>query len=160
MRTSLRTLAAATSPAVAEGVLVSPGHELLETRSNPGGKLSRTTCADALLEDRQTRPLLLFAVMDQELAKHTHTRGEREVTGSCNEQALEREAKERVLLERSLFGAARAVSERINELLFGERMTDDLVGEGSNQAALRSRFGSIEEIDDAAMLLFQNFFER
>lgn len=136
------------------------GDELLESGRDARRELTGPTGSDSLLEDRETRTFFLLAVMDQELAQHADTRRECSPARWREEQALEREAEDGVLFERAMFGSLRAVRERIDQLLFGERMTDDFVGERSNHTALRCFLGSVEEIDDTAMLLFENVFER
>jgi hypothetical protein len=146
--------------ALAERALMAARDELFEPRRDARGELARPADAHALLEHGETRALLLLAMMDQELAEHANARIEREVAGARDEQAFERVAKERMLLERFLLGAVRSMSERIDELLFGECVADDFVGERAEEAALRRFFHLVEQIDDAAMLGFEDGFER
>jgi hypothetical protein len=139
---------------------VAAGDELLEARDDALGQLTGSTRADALLEDRKACALFLLVVMNEELAQHADTRSERGLAGTRAEESLERVTKERMLLERTLFGSMRSLRERIDQLLFREGVTDDFVGERTEQVALRCFLGPIEEIDDATMLFFENVFER
>jgi hypothetical protein len=134
--------------------------ELPEARRYASGELARTPRSDPLLEDRNASALLLLAVMDQELAQHADACCEGEVAGSRDEQALERIAKQGVFLERPLSRSVRTVRERIDQLLLREGVTDDFVGERPQQAALGRLLGLVEQIDDPAMLFFENVFER
>jgi hypothetical protein len=140
--------------AIAQSVLMAASDELFETRRDALGELPRTARADAFLEDRETRALFLLAVVDEELAQHADARVEREVAGPRDKQSFERVAKERVLLERLFLRAVRSMGERVDQLLFRERMADDLVGESTEKAALRFFFRLVEQVDDAAVLSF------
>lgn len=128
--------------------------ELLEARGDTHRELARASRPHALLEDGQPRALLLLAVVDEQLPQHADPRSEREISRTCDEETVERVAEERVLFERLLFGAVRSKRERVNELFFRERVTDDFVGERTEEAAPRSLFGLIQQFDDAAVLFF------
>jgi hypothetical protein len=99
-------------------------------------------------------------MMDQQLAQHADASGERQVARSSVEEPSEGVAKERVLLERPLSGPVGTMRMRIDELLFDERVTHDFIRERAEQAALRSFFGLVEQLDDPTMLFFENVFER
>lgn len=136
-------------------------NELFEAGGNLDRQLPRALQPDAPLEDRQACTLLLLAVMNEQLAQHANARGEREVVaGTCEEETLEREAEKRMLFEGALLGPHGAMRERVNELLFGERVPDDFIGERSDGAAHGGLFGLVEELDDATMLVFENGLER
>lgn len=133
--------------------------ELLEPRSDARCELARTSSTDPLLEHGDARALFLFAVMDQELAEHSNTCIECHVSGTRDEESFERVTEHGVLFDRLLLGSRRTLRMRIDELLFGERVADDFVGECLEDTALRCFFGLIEKVDDAAMLMTENFFE-
>ena len=98
-------------------------------------------------------------MVDQELAEHSDPSGKREVPRTRAEQALERIAEQGMLLERAFLRTGGSIRVRIDQLLLGERVTDDLVRERPEEAALWRLFRLIEEIDDATMLFFQDVFQ-